>query len=117
MKLNILQEERNKDFATLIREEIQSVRGELAGFTERQGKRWRALGTRLVEFVGAGKSVGFFIPTNKADNNSASMYGLIIFVLAKSMTKYKAHHCDILHAPKEGMLQKFLGFLYIDQSK
>ena len=59
MKLNILQEERNKDFATLIREEIQSVRGELAGFTERQGKRWRALGTRLVEFVGAGKSVGF----------------------------------------------------------
>jgi hypothetical protein len=56
LKLDILQDERNKDFATLIREEIQSAGGELVAFTERQGKRWRAWGTRLVEFVGAGKS-------------------------------------------------------------
>lgn len=62
LKLDILQEERNQDFTTLIREEIQSLGGELAGYTERQGKRWRAWGTRLVEFVGAGKS---FLNMNK----------------------------------------------------
>jgi len=58
LKLDILQEARNKDFTTLIREEIQAG-GELVGCTERQGKRWRAWGTRLVEFVGAGKSLVF----------------------------------------------------------
>jgi hypothetical protein len=54
LKLDVLQEENEKDFKTLVREEIQS--GGLVGCTERQGKRWRAWGYRLVEFAGAGKS-------------------------------------------------------------
>jgi hypothetical protein len=58
LKLDILQEAKKKDFTTLIREEIQSG-GELDGCTERQGKRWRAWGSRLAEFAGAGKSSVF----------------------------------------------------------
>lgn len=54
VKLDILQEASKKDFTNLIRDEVQSG-GELFGCTERQGKRWRAWGTRLVEFAGAGK--------------------------------------------------------------
>lgn len=54
LKLDFLQEEEKKDFKTLIRDEIHS--GRLVGCTERQGKRWRAWGFKLLEFAGAGKS-------------------------------------------------------------
>ena len=54
LKLDFLQEEEKKDFKTLIRDESQS--GRLVGCTERQGKRWRAWGFKLLEFAGAGKS-------------------------------------------------------------
>lgn len=54
LKLDFLREAKRKDVTTLIREEIQSG-GDLVGCTERQGKRWRGWGIRLVEFVGAGK--------------------------------------------------------------
>jgi hypothetical protein len=53
LKLDILQQETKKDFKTLIKDEIHS--GGLVGYTERQGKRWRAWGFKLVEFAGAGK--------------------------------------------------------------
>jgi hypothetical protein len=54
LKLDILQEKKKKDFTTLIREEIQSG-GDLMNCSERQGKRWRAWGSRLAEFAGAGE--------------------------------------------------------------
>jgi hypothetical protein len=55
LKLDILQDERKEDFSALIRKEITG--GGLVGCSEFQGKRWRAWGTRLVEFVGASKSL------------------------------------------------------------
>jgi hypothetical protein len=57
LKLDFLQEKNKKDFKTLIKDEIHS--GRLVGCTERQGKRWRAWGFKLVEFAGAGKSCLF----------------------------------------------------------
>lgn len=54
LKLDILHREKKKDFATIVREEIQPGR-ELDGCSVHQGKRWRAWGSRLVELAGAGK--------------------------------------------------------------
>ena len=54
LKLDFLRIEKKKDFKTLIKAEICSGR---LGCTERQGKRWRGWGFKLVEFASAGKSL------------------------------------------------------------
>lgn len=54
LKLHILHKTTLKDFTALIGEEIQSG-GELEGFSDHQGKRWRSWGSRLAEFAGASK--------------------------------------------------------------
>ena len=54
LKLDLLHEEKKKDFTTLIREEIQSESCSI-----HQEKHWRAWGSKLGELAGAGKSLVF----------------------------------------------------------
>jgi hypothetical protein len=69
LKLDILQDERKEDFSALIRKEI--IGGGLVGCSEYQGKRWRAWGTRLVEFFGASKSLFFNMNNFRLDKRNS----------------------------------------------
>ena len=55
IKLDILQATCKKNLMKVIRREMK--KGELAGCTERQGKRWMEWGCRFAEFAGAGEDI------------------------------------------------------------
>lgn len=109
LKLEILKEAEGKDITTLIKERIES--GELVGCTDRQGKRWRGWGSRLIDFVGSGKYSILKLINSILTKEIASIYGLSILACDKSSTNvYKElpeaislQICDLLRSPKKGM--------------